>query len=309
MRRRTFIKSGLLFVPAILTSRRGLSQLPVIASSQIITPCSSSVVTAWASQVVTNGGAAPSAATKSALCTFVTGCQADGIWSKMISVCCFVPDNLIAAITPLIANAGNNPWTNHSFVSGDLTVNGLISDGSTKYLDTGVTPSANPFGAFDSGMTVYLATGSNETKGEMGCFVTSPHTDGWSLENNGGNAYFDAPYGVSGASRLGPIANSNWTGYFSGSRTSSTFAALYKANSGVAHTQIGSTSVTAVDQRSVVNFPICVFATPTAGSATGGIISRRLSFAAIHNGLSSTDSNNFYNRIQALRMGLGGGYV
>ena len=83
----------------------------------------------WARKVVVAGGAAPSSATKTALKTFYSALNLAGLLPKMVAVNPFVPDNLIASTVPLIWEAGNEQWTNHNFVAGDLTVNGLIGDG------------------------------------------------------------------------------------------------------------------------------------------------------------------------------------
>jgi hypothetical protein len=100
-----------------------------ISGGVIIDP----VVANWALRVSINGGASPSTNTQIALTTFMQSLYNNNIYSKMISVNCLVPDNLIAASTPLIFIAGNSLWTNHNFVSGDLTVNGLLGNGSSKY--------------------------------------------------------------------------------------------------------------------------------------------------------------------------------
>jgi hypothetical protein len=63
-----------------------------------------------------------------------------GLDRLMVYLDVYVPDNLIAAITPYIKTAGNNSCVNHNFVLADLTINGLKGDGASKYLDTGCDP-------------------------------------------------------------------------------------------------------------------------------------------------------------------------
>jgi hypothetical protein len=59
------------------------------------------------------------------------------------------------------------------------------------------------------------------------------------------------------------------------------------------------------------SLPTCeiyVFAL-NVNNSPAGPSRNRLSFAAIHQGLSSSESLAFYNLIQALRTSLGGGYI
>ena len=86
------------------------------------------VVASWAERVVINGGVKPLQSTIDTLYTFYNGLVSAGLADKMIAVNCFVPDNLIAAITPLIVHpevGGFDPWTNVGFVAGDLSPAGL----------------------------------------------------------------------------------------------------------------------------------------------------------------------------------------
>jgi hypothetical protein len=264
------------------------------------------IVNTWSAQVVTNGGAAPSAGTITALKTFLAGLQTDGILSSIRGMCCFVPDNLIAATTPLIPGDGNVLWTNHNFVSGDLSVNGLLGNGSTKYLETGLIP-ANLFGsaALSGGLTVYNYTGNNLGSTDIGAQGSAYNVTDMNLYVNwsDGNTYGDC-FGA-GTGRV-TAPNSAWAGYTSLNRTASNAIAIYKANSGVAHTTLVS-GTGASDQ---VPGPQQLFCFATNGNGSPqGYSSKRLSFAAAHLGLTSAQSANFYSRIQTLRTSLGGGYL
>ena len=61
----------------------------------------------WAARVVINGGAAPSSGTILALSKFCYCLDGKSLTSSMLGVCCFVPDSVIAAITPLIVGTGH----------------------------------------------------------------------------------------------------------------------------------------------------------------------------------------------------------
>ena len=83
--------------------------------------------------------------------------------------------------------------------------------------------------------------------------------------------------------------------------------AIYYAKSTTAHSSIVST-VNTQGGSAFTGFNMTIFALNNAGTI-GNYCGKRLSLAAIHAGMTSTQSNNFYNAIQTLRTALGGGYV
>jgi len=276
-------------------------------ASGITNDIGTDVATDWASRVVGNGGAAPSAGTKTALATFYNGLISNGLILKMRTVNCLVPDSLIAAITPLI-NMELDPWTNNGFVSGDLTANGLIGNASSKYLRMcnsvsslflgstfGITlyvHTARTAGTYDAGYTTY--TGDKQLGMNISGSGGIAAIYGWETAT-GPSVYVPAPYTASG--------------YFSGNRTSTTDLRMFFANSTKPHAQIGNTatgSMTQVKQAS----PMYLFTTYIIDSAgTFGHTNSRISFAALHDGLTASESAAFYNLIQTMRTSLGGGYV
>jgi len=259
------------------------------------------VVTDWASTVVGNGGAAPSAGTKSTLSTYVGSLITGKVWPKMISANCFVPDSLIAAITPII---GGPVWTNNGFIAGDLTVNGLKGDGVAKYLGIPMVPSANPWPAFDFGNSFYVATTLAEAATETGVY-DSGFNNAFGTEIFSELATFDS--GLLTTARVGPVACAGWVGYLSGNRTANNMATLYKANSLTPHVQIGTNTTTTTDARSAVTTSMPVFCARN-GASLGSFTSKRLSYMAYHRGLTTNESVIHFNAVQAMRVGLGGGY-
>jgi hypothetical protein len=92
---------------------------------------------------------------KNAINDFVVGAKADGFWSA-IKAACFLagPATLNGALVPLVGPAPTNVSGN--FVSGDYNqTTGLISDGSTKYLDSNRNNNADPQNSVHHG--VYLS--------------------------------------------------------------------------------------------------------------------------------------------------------
>lgn len=258
--------------------------------------------TDWANRVVTNGGASPAGGTVTAIRTFVNGLITDGLSSKILMLNVFAADNLIAATTPLYRGAGSDPWTNHNFIAGDLTVNGLIGNSSSKYLDTGFVGTSTTLN--NSGITIY------------GSVVSSIATDyDFGYTNNASTQMFamkldEATNTKSFINDIGSVGSftSPGAGYYSANRVSSTDHRVYFANSGTAHIQKVLSSV--ANAASLQNRTTYVFAANAYELGTPfGYSGNRISFVAVTTGLSSGNSSNFFSRIQTLRTSLGGGFV
>jgi len=261
------------------------------------------LITSWASRVVANGGAAPSAGTQTALCTFANGLITDSLDTQMIAWNALVPDSLTAAITPQLVGGGNDPWTNNGpFVSGDLTINGLIGNGSSKYLDPNLLPSNIYNSVNEGGITIYAFSNPNATNCDAGA-ADSGGANSLALQMYLGTTYWDC-YNSSGG-RIS-ASNSGFTGYVSGNRIASNNTAIYEANSGTAHNALvtGATNGGALPGIAIV-----FFALNQTGTGVNTFSNQRLSFCALHHGLTSGQSALFYARIQQLRTDLGGGFV
>jgi len=275
-------------------------------SSQLIASQIHPQVVDWVGRVKLNGGSQPSSKTVTAVNRFYIKLVQNDLLTKMKSVCCLVPDNLIASITPLIRGVGNNPWTNMNFVASDLTVNGLVGNGTSKYLKTGIIPNSVFSDNNSAGLTLYIHTGGNYESCDIGA-TDALWTNSFELfvDYSDGYSYFDC-YALSGGRISG--SNSAWTGFLSGNRTASNATIIYKANSSTALTTVASGSNAPTQVRP--SYEIYCFALDVANALSAPLMSaRRLSFAAIHLGLSQAEANKFYSYIQALRTELGGGYV
>lgn len=268
---------------------------------------STNVFAVVTTQVVSNWVAVlPSAVSSNtvwAVDQFWNGCVTDGFSSKLYSVNCFVPDSLAAACTPLLQPTGvPYSWVNHNFVSGDLTVDGLIGNGSNKYLDTQVNDTSTFSSVNDVGFTFYDMTGTSDTS--LNGIITADDNNGYLMvANRSGNSQFYA-YGPANGGTGDIHAASPGAGYYCGTRTSSSALALYFANSTHAHASIATGSVApayAAQNRTVYMF----------GCNNGGSVlvptAHRFSYTSISKGMLSTDSSNQYNRVRTLRLALGGG--
>jgi hypothetical protein len=248
--------------------------------------------------------------------TFAIALVNASIDTLMQSICCFVPDNLTAAITPLYKTVGLDPWTNTAFVAGDLTINGLLGNGSTKLLDLGVLSTTawantgnNINAGTSGGITLYnftLGSGfvdfgsqSASPSAELACYIVfQPGVDD--------HTYFDFSNNSTGRCSF---VNAGWTGFTSFNRTSAVASAIYKANSVTPFVQ-GATDVNNVTGIAMPSTQtMCCFGYKTAAGVATPNSNRRLSFAGIHLGLTSTQAQSLFNAVQALRTALGGGFV
>lgn len=276
------------------------------------------VVADWASRVVTNGGAFPSSSTLTALNNFVSTLVTNGLDTLMSYVLPFPPDSLIAATTPLyktgFSSAVNDPATNHNFVAGDVSVNGLNGNGSTKYLDTGCLCSTSVYynagspSASTIGMSVYLfdAQGSGFICPMASCNTSSGTECGielnWAVTPNQPVAYTC----YSGTVLTGGVGGGSvgMTGLMSGNRTGLTAAAIYRGTDS-SFTTLGTT---ASNLSSPPAFATTVFCRNSQGTKAF-FYTGRISFAAIHGALTAAQAQTFFNAVQALRKAFGGGWV
>ena len=251
----------------------------------------------WAQKVFTNGGAYPSGNTIRALSDFMGGLDSNDLTSKMISVVCFVPDNLTAAITPLYQISGRNPWLNTNFVAGDLTINGLVGDASSKYLKTGLSASMFP-STSSCGLSLYNSSAATGTQIDFGCSVTTDHMY-MAIDYQGVGQIFDC---LTNTTPRLSSTNTGYTGFSSGNKTSPTECRVDHAKSTSTYNTFMSQSIATGLATNDEFFMFAINPVQTYSS-------KRFSFAAVHHGLSFNDGKNFYNLVQDMRQRLGGGYV
>jgi hypothetical protein len=264
----------------------------------------------WVARVVRNGGAVPSANTQAALTVFYNGLVSNNLLAKMKVITPLVPDSLTAALTPFWnITGGRDPWVNTNFVSGDLTVNGLKGDGSTKWLNTGIIPSASFSGITDGGLTVYVAANSTNVA-ESDFNVTQSASQAMALyPNYNGTSYLDLYAENTGSGRIN-ATNTSFTGFISGNRGSNLgggiIEAIFTGNSGAGFNTLVSSSTSSGG--SLPTLELYAMALNLSGSVSQFTLKTN-SFFAVHNGLTATEAQNFFNLVQALRTALGGGYV
>jgi hypothetical protein len=180
---------------------------------------------AWRDAVIANGGTV-SASTMTAVTTFCRAIDSAGLRDRFYRLSLMAGDGLLAALVPLYRGPsrtgtqyGNTADTNVNFVSGDYTLaTGLTGNGSTKYLQTGVSSSAWITGGnVQSHLAVYKRTSVNS--GALLSARSSTLVNNWEL-GAGGNVL-----GGSGGSFAIPTPHDSFIGV---TRTASTAIVAFR---------------------------------------------------------------------------------
>ncbi len=264
----------------------------------------------WAARVVANGGADPTGAETVALATFWDGCITDGLDVLIIHLNHISPNSITATRTPFIVGGGNDPWVarcgNNNTTTVSLTVDGVAgSGGNVATWDTGILDSTAFASDNDGGLVIYIFTTVSEASVDCG-YGDDALANTFSLLTNAGNLKVaNCRSQLSGG--LSPTVADN-QGYFSLDRTSSTSLNLYFASSGVSHTSLANTATAESGARAAVSFYFLGNHQTDHTTGCSTTSTKRASFFAITKGKTSTQSSNFFNRIQTLRTSLGGGF-
>lgn len=279
----------------------------------IAAPCAAGTTfaNAWAARVVANGGAAPSASTITAIANFQCGLIADGLDTLMVTWNAMVPDSIVAAMTPQfigpVGGSGTDPWTNNNFVLADLTVNGLKGDGVTKSITTGIALN-NVIIDNSQGFTAYcyqnVAEGTTDAGDRQQASFGNSWFGFWLNVGNSGNAECQMDNNVTNQVIWTPP--SLWQGFISVNKTSATRMDMYAANSVTPFANVASTNGAVGGVPPAVN--LVLYGYKEVNGVPTNLSSKRFSFWAVHFGLTSAQLQNFFNRIQALRVALGGGF-
>ena len=272
----------------------------------------------WERRVRSNGGFV-SMKSMLAVNKFYKRLNAYGIMSKMQGFITIVPDNIIAATTP-IGNFiggynydnnyidGQTPW---DVVNGPaiLSVNGITGSVNNCYLASTVVPSvfmSNSVVTSSVGMTVYIPFYSQTGEVDIGLIghggTLNMYTD---YNDINYTCFFDCFNNDQSTGRIFGTPVDHSAGYFSGNRLNDSDSKLYSANSLNPHYIVASGNTMGGN-------PLKVDDVPTLGHSNGnafGFTNRCYSFAAIHNGLTEFESKTLYSAIQRFRQEIGGGYV
>lgn len=250
-----------------------------------------------------------------AMNSFVLGCRADGTWAKMKEVNCFPAAGSVAiAGTPLLlgptgADAGLYQWSNRAgaFVDADVTINGVAGNASTKAFVTGIRPSGTFSSANSAGLTVYTSTLT--TVGYDAGGFNAAGTALFGIGSDSGGTFNGDCWDPAVVSSLTP-ASPALAGFYSISRISAVDFRSYFANSTNAFAQqaVNATPSGQTWFGGAGNNNLIVCGVEFAGTLVAAT-ARRQSFFAAHEGLTATETLALFNRVQKLRVDLGGGFI
>jgi hypothetical protein len=198
---------------------------------------------AWRSAVIANGGTV-SASTMTAVTTFCRSIDSAGLRDRFYRLNLFCGTGLEAVLVPLYRGPsrtgtqyGNTTDTNGNFVLADYAENnGLVGNGSTKYLNTGFDANAAGLTTTSTHMAATWPTYSHPASAAyyaLAVINAAVNDRFWLLQNSfAGNTRVDSNLGQSApAANYQVSANNGATingGLWTASRTSQTDFRLYE---------------------------------------------------------------------------------
>jgi len=271
------------------------------------------LLTDWPSRVVAHGGALPSANSTNAVNIFYTHLVLTGLTNKLISVIGYAPDSLTAAFVPIYFQAGYSMWTNN-FAGGDLTVNGVTGNTTTKFAQTGIFPASLSAGGFSDNsagisLMVYSATNTSSAGRMFGGLAAGSKL--WEVVYSGANIIYSSWRIEAGDVNAGwvvrplPPPGTNWSGYMSGNRTAADAIRLDLVTNGVMGVYTNAIGTFGANTRSGLT-NTSAHALFFQGAQLGWT-DKTISFLAVHGGLTFTESSNLAVGVFQLRTNFGGG--
>ena len=268
-----------------LAARWGITLAPIVANAD---------AQDWINRVYANGGSV-SSATAAAVNSLCDSLDASGVRPLMYRMGIFAGSNLNAALVPLYRGPslggtqyGGTTDTNNAFVGVGTDYaetgasGGLTGNGTSKYLDTGLT--TGTIGFSNGHLSVYhsQASGANQTRTWIGARDT----------NAASNAYLSN----------GLFSTSAVFGAFSGTSTANFNTGGSQTGAAAGHRLLSRTTATAMN-----NYYNAVSQASSATDITGsisGLSSTRSLFVAAYND-QGTASQYMNGRIMAYSAGLG----
>lgn len=252
----------------------------------------------WRARVLAAGGTV-STSTLVAVSLFCQGCKSDAIWAKLGRVNLFCGGELTACLVPLKVGSGGATDANTNFVAGDYTETGvgggLKGNGSSKCLDTGLAQSA--FTAGDRHIGVYECAKSTKSYDtSIGSGTNAGFANFWGLGTQATAAdyiYFSSQSAVGPTLSTYTSAGAHLCGV-----GSSTTAKLY-VNGVSAGSAVPSGTTPTPSALTQFLFAINRSGTPTEYTDA------RLGGYHVGTGLSATEAESLYTRIQAFQTALG----
>jgi hypothetical protein len=239
---------------------------------------------------VTAAGGTLSATEKLAVDMFVKQMKADGIWTKMKAIYPMVG----ASAAACAQNLKSSSFTGSFSAGWTFASTGAKGNGTSAYMDTNLTPSST-LSQNSTHISYYSRTNNaNKFEFEIGSFNISA--------SGVGSTSFGISYAspsnsfrlrVSSATPTTSYTVTDTRGFFVGNRTASNQQKIYKTGVLVDTSNINSDGLSTLQ--------IALNANRISSSSLGDYSSKECAFASIGDGLSDTESSNFYTAVQAMQ--------
>lgn len=266
----------------------------------------------WSRRLTELGGPAISVNSSNALRAYYGHLGSSDLIKTMQVANCYLPDSLFADKTPLIWQHGHQSWSNSSFGETNVSVNGLKGNTTTKFFGTAIRASAMlpPFTSDSAGISLLIYSATNTGAAslvEFGMGGSAPNSF-FAIQHFAGALNFYCWAFATVNANFVQIAaphGSNWSGYISGNRTSSSAIRLDWVTNGVHNVATNGTSSRTVDRTTITNAP--AHAAYNFASTPANWSDRTVSYLSIHSGHTQTQSSNEWYAVFLLRTILGGG--
>lgn len=285
--RRSFVKTGLLFVPTIFSAGvHGAVRLGNLDTE----------VYGWMTRVRANSGQYTSLSV-----------VANDVWMKLVRAAgvrsivrranTFTGLDLAASFIPLIKDYGSATDSNSSFVAGDYSeATGRTGNTSSKSSSTGFDASASFPGTNDCHMACYNRTNGYQAGVVMGALNSGVQVDWMLVGYIDTNSY--AALHAAGAGAITYADATNPQGFYQANRVSSSDFQLYKNGASVASTAAaGGTLTTAVSIQIHADYDVSLGPQNWSNKALAGY--------SLGGGMTVTQAAQYYAAWQRMQTILG----
>jgi hypothetical protein len=226
---------------------------------------------------VTAAGGTLTNTEKTAVNTLVVSLKANSIWNSMLAI---YP--MVGASAPACAqNLKSSSYTGTFSAGWTFSSTGVLPNGTSAYMDTSFAPST--WSTSSQHMTFYSRTNLNGDY-DMGAYDSGSAAETALLARFSNTAYLSLSAGFATA------ANTDGTGYYVGSRTSTTLAKYFRNNSLLVSN--GATTISPT----TATITISASNRPTGALGFGN---KECAFSSIGTGLDDTQASNLYTAVQA----------
>ncbi len=249
----------------------------------------------YKARLIANGGSISESSLRILDNYLVKPLQSSGLWGQLKRLNPCIGINLLASATPLIYLSGSAYDTATSMTDGDYSeATGWVTDGSSKYITTGYTPSEAT-----GGMSAYLRTtqpNSATTQYTLLGAMTSAFTQTFRITANVSAAGVVTSANVQGIwgggssiSGCGTASGGMTSGFWHTTRTTSSLLRMYKNGAQVASTTTSTTPATA-------SAPLVIMARDVQTTGIGSYLNASSAVAGycVDTGLSTADANTLY---------------